>query len=503
MSERDFDRLSDEEFERFLQQEASGINVSERIAKSVNPWKKSTNMIFAGLVLQLFTVAIYYLNYILPILGMILVFFGFRILSGENKWFMAGKIMAFVKCIGWIVSRVSESIMWLDSSAQERFYMSMRWFNVVLMLMIIICLWGGFKQVQKKSNSPAHTLSFAMFFFAYLLLAMAAFVVKDAVLLPVIFALAFIVILFSIRRIFKRISVAGYAIDSKVVKIPNFVFVVFFAVLTVGGIFISHTFFTSYPMDFKPVENTVNAQVDSAEKQLLEKGLPEEILELLTDDDIIQCKNPVRIVVKDVDTYKANDWDKYLTLRTVMVQLEGESETWKIIHAFRWEKTLTKHHSDCIHFDPVYCDEENYWMKSGKITGQVLYDEDGKVFVSPYNIREDVIGKSKNTDDIFYSLWGNGEGTRQAVGEFTFPKNAESSRGYIAYDVTSDSRGEYASSYFTYTHDDEFIYPYKKASDYRWESTTISSRNTAMDQFFFVGVKDLYMYDDEEYTIYQ
>lgn len=503
MSKRDFDRLSDEEFERFLQDEASGINVTEKTVKAVNPWKKSTDMIFAGLVLQLFTVNIYYLNYILPAFGMLLVLFGFRVLSGENKWFMTGKIIAFVKCISWIVNCFSDSMMWLDSNAEERFSMSMGYFNAVLMLIIIGCLWGGFRLVQKKSNMPVHTLSFAVLFLAYFLLAIATFIVKDAVLLPLIFAVAFIVILFCIRKIFKKISVSGYAVDPKPIKIPNFVVVLIFAVLTAGGIFIGYTFFTSYPMEFKPVENTVNSETVAVKQQLLAKGFPEEILEMMTDDDVLQCKDPVRVVVKKSETYETDGWKKNISLQTVMVQLPNDEETWKIIHSFRWKETLTKHHSDCIHFDPVYCDEENYWIKSGEITGQVLYDKEDKTFVSLYNIKEDVIGKSKNTSDIFYGLWGNGEGTRQVVGEFTFPRNGENCRGYIAYDVTSDGRGEYASSYFTYTHDNEFIYPYKKASDNRWESTTLSSHNTAFDQFFFVGVKDLYIYDEERYVIYQ
>lgn len=503
MSERDFDRFSDEEFERFLQDEASGMNVTEKTVKSVNPWKKSTDMIFAGLILQLFTVNIYYLNHILPALGMLLVLFGFRVLSGENKWFMTGKITAYVKCASWIVNRFLDSTMWLDSNVEERFSMSMGYFNAILMLIIIGCLWGGFRLVQKKSNMPVHTLSFAVLFLAYFLLAIATFIVKDAVLLPLIFAVAFIVILVCIRKIFKKISVSGYAVDPKPVKIPNFVIVLILAVLTIGSMFIGNTFFTSYPMDFKSVESTINAEVESAKLQLLDKGFPEEVLVMMTDDDIMQCKNPVRVVVKESETFETDGWQKNLRLQTIMVQLPNDEETWKIIHSFCWEKVLTKHHSDCIQFTPIYYNKENCWVKSGEISGRIFYNEGTKIFASEYySIIEGAIGKSAK-QNVFSDLWGSGEGKMQAVAEFTFPKDAENCRGYISYNAVNAGRAHIANSYFTYTHDDEFVYPYKKASDYRWESSTLSGKNTDSEVLIIATEKELGYYDYPKYIIYE
>lgn len=503
MSKRDFDRFSDEEFERFLQDEASGINVTEKTVKAVNPWKKSTDMIFAGLVLQFFTLNIYYLNYILPALGMLLVLFGFRILSGENKWFMTGKITAYVKCVSWIVNRFSNSIMWLDGNSEERFSISMRYFNAVLMLIIIGCLWGGFRLVQKKSNMPVHTLSFAVLFLIYFLLAIADFLVKYVLLLPLIFAVAFIVTLFCIRKIFKKLSVSGYAVDSKPVKIPNFVIVLILAFLTIGSMFIGHTFFTSYPMDFKPVESAINAEVESAKRQLLAKGFPEEILGMMTDDDIKQCKNPVRVVVKESETFETDKWQKNLSLQTIMVQLPNDEETWKIIHSFCWEKALTKHHSDCIQFTPIYYNKENHWMKSGEISGRILYDEGTEIFASEYySITEGAIGKPAK-QNVFSDLWGSGEGKMQAVAEFTFPKDAENCRGYISYNAVNAGSAHIANTYFTYTHDDEFVYPYKKASDYRWESSTLSGKNTDSEVLIIATEEELGYYDYPKYIIYE
>lgn len=504
MSERDFGRLSDEEFERFLMEGTSDIKVSEKVIKGVNPWKKSTDMIFAGLILQLFTLSFYYLDYLLPAAGMLLVLFGFRILSGENKWFRAGRAISFARCISWIISVISSCVLWLDRGVHEKFSLTMGYVNGALLMLIIGCIWGGFRQVQKKAGTPVHTLSLALLFFAYLLLIISARFLQEASLLVLILMAVFIGILICMRRIIREISASGYAVVPKLMKIPNFVLAAAFIILTVGGIIIGYTFFTSYPMDFEPVQAYAEGEVSDAKSQLLEKGFPEDVLKMMTDDDILRCKDSVRIVVQEPVTFENGErrWKDDLTLQTVMVQLQGDEETWKVIHGFWWNDALTGHQSDCVQFIPAYYDEGNYWAKSGEISGRVLYDKGDETFVSPYySIEEGAIGKPAE-NNILYSFGGSGQGKKQVVAEFTLPAKAENCRGYIAYNTVNRGGAYIADSYFTYTHNG-FTFPYKKASEYRWETTWISNDNTAIDQFWLVNADDIKRYDDRAYTIYE
>lgn len=466
MSERDFDRISDEEFERFLQQEASGINVSERIVKSVNPWKKSTNMIFAGLILQLFGIGIFYLNYILPFVGGLLITIGFRMLSNENKWFRVGFVFSILHSISQAVCLIFESTLIMNQSLQTIFSWSWCLINGVLTLCTIGCLWGGFSYTQKEAGVPVHTKSLGVLFFIHLVTPLLSFIHIYLNFLLILLPVMLIIIVVCFRRIINDISASGYAIYPKAVKIPNWVIVTIFMTITFTDVLIGNFFFTSYPMDYQAVEVCEDGASVLVKEQLMQMNFPEQFISDLTQDDLKECANPIRVVVSEREN-KA--WLGGFYLQYVFVQTEAENEKWKIFCFYNWTQPPAIYRTDCIYIEPVYNTSNHVnWEKIGEISGRVLCEKDEKTYASTYySLEENVMGQEEERNPIYSAL---DVSARQSVlGRMSFLMGSENCRGYVSYKVQLNSDLGPTKMHVCYSHSNGFVYPYDETYKRLWE----------------------------------
>lgn len=494
MSERDFDRLSDEEFERFLQQEASGINVSERIAKSVNPWKKSTNMIFAGLVLQLFGIGIFYLNYILPFVGSLLITLGFRMLSNENKWFRAGFTFSMLRSTTQAICLVFESALIMNQSLQTIFSWSWWLINAVLTLCTIGCLWGGFSYTQKEAGMPVRTKSLGVLFFIHLVTPLFSFIHIYLNFLLILLPVMLIIIVVCFRRIINDISASGYAIYPKTVKIPNWVIITIFMTITFVGVLIGNFFFTSYPMDYQLVEACEEEESVLVKEQLMQMNFPKQFISDLTQDDLKECTNVVRIVVSEPEGISGVDnWRGDIYFQYVFVQTQAEKETWKIFCFYNWTQPPATYRTDQIYIRPVY-DENMFvdWEKIGDISGRVLCEKDGKTYSSSYYLlEENVIWGNEELNSI-NSILGSQE-KRSIWGRMSFLMGSEKCRGYISYKVQLNGELDVTKMGMRYGHFNGFVYPYTDrfaASSKYWEykDVTFAGSNLAWYNFPYFTV---------------
>lgn len=458
MSERDFDRFSDEEFERFLQDEVSGMNVTEKTVKSVNPWKKSTDMIFAGLILQLFGIGIFYLNYILPLVGSLLVTIGFRMLSNENKWFKSGFVASLLRTTAQVACLILESALISNQSLQTFFSLPWTLINAVLILATVGCLWGGFRCVQKKAGVPIRTKSLGALFFIYLLMPILSLINIYFAFLLILLPAVFIIILVCFRRIIKDISASGYSIYPKAVKFPNWAIVTIFMTVAVVGVLIGNFFFTSYPMAYQPVEVYQDEESVSIKKQLVQMNFPEQFIDDLTEKDLEECTNPVRVVASEREE---DGWLEEFYMQYVFVQTEAEKETWKIFCFYNWTKSPKTYRTDCIYIEPIYNKNNQVnWEKVGDISGRVLCEKGGKTYASTYHsLKETVIGQEEEQNP-FYPVLDSGV-RKSILGQMSFLMGSENCRGYVAYKVQLNSDLDLTKMHIRYGHFYGFVFPYE------------------------------------------
>ena len=86
MSDRELEKMRDSDFEAMLESSVAGLPPEDIVAK-VTPWKKSVNRILIGIALTVIKLNFWYIDYIIPAIGTIMMLLGFRTLRHENKWF--------------------------------------------------------------------------------------------------------------------------------------------------------------------------------------------------------------------------------------------------------------------------------------------------------------------------------------------------------------------------------------------------------------------------------
>lgn len=79
--------MTQNEFDRILMDDLAELPPTNSIVASANPWRSAMEKIMWGMALNTFKLEFFYLQYILPLLGAVLMYLGFRSLRKENKWF--------------------------------------------------------------------------------------------------------------------------------------------------------------------------------------------------------------------------------------------------------------------------------------------------------------------------------------------------------------------------------------------------------------------------------
>jgi len=91
MSEKDYN------FDKQIIEQLSYVTPPEEEIRKTNPWSKPIGFITWGFILTTFKLNIIYLQYILPVIGVIHIFLGFRSLRKENKYFKIAWLLSIIK----------------------------------------------------------------------------------------------------------------------------------------------------------------------------------------------------------------------------------------------------------------------------------------------------------------------------------------------------------------------------------------------------------------------
>jgi hypothetical protein len=424
----------------------------------VNPWRRAMNCVLIGLALNAITLNSPDLSYILPTVGMILMLLGFRALRQENGWFKACWIITMLHAALGFLGLVLKATIFQYTEYGMQLFDVMAFAAMAMIICEIFCLQGGFKAVQKKAGLPPHAGGAVALMVWYLLLCLLAIVKFDGtrtLIFAIVLTVAFIFIIRSLFKMSKELHEAGYVIRAASVRVSDSIFVV--AVLAVLGLGIAcgYLFGNSYPMQWKAVETSKQAEVKEIKEDLIGLGFPEEILEDLTTQDIIACKGALSVVT-DVHDYAASkgrivggiyrdNGPKELRITGIAVRLPEGRGKWKIFHHFLWLSDPGFYGTEAIQLWGGY-QNKNDWEKIGEASGQVLCTKDGNSLAAPYySLGDEPIHPGSNFYD--WMVYASTTAT------FSMPKGGERYRGYIAYDIVQMRDDlDIADSSIEYTH---------------------------------------------------
>lgn len=96
MTDKNWNTADETEFEAMLSESLDTLPPAD-VTEGVTPWRKAMSQVLWGCALTSLTLNFLLLNYILPAIGTMLMFLGFRTLRRENKWFRLCFLSSAVK----------------------------------------------------------------------------------------------------------------------------------------------------------------------------------------------------------------------------------------------------------------------------------------------------------------------------------------------------------------------------------------------------------------------
>ncbi len=470
MREYDVNNLNEQEFDSMLQNSMTELPPDD-IAYDVTPWRKAINRILTGFALGAITLNFVGLNYLLPAIGMILTLLGFRALRKENHWFRACWIITIARSAYFFPTLILNTTIFQSAFYASAIASVLNVLNMAIIFLLYICFWKALRTVQEKAGIAPHAGgAAALILWSAFICLLAIPQIPGGLFLGIILLILYICIIRSLLKLSKELDEAGYCISTTAVRFTDRTISIALVVAILIGCGFGYLFFHQYPMNWQVASLSESREALEIKDHLVSLGFPEHILGDLREEDLLSCKDAVRVVV-DVNDHPLNKgrrvqelqddnvihiytaYDvKELRITGIGVQLAGEREQWKIIHHFQWVVDPAFHGTDVIQLWPAHRDSRG-WISGSDVTGQVLYNDGDRVYRSPYFLLGD---ETYTSTSIF---WGEKTST-DVFAEFSMPNKGENHRGYVSYTVKEGQDGWLIDAWINYTHQTTwFQYP--------------------------------------------
>lgn len=468
----DIQKLNDREFDLLLQSTMEYLP-PEDVAQAVTPWRTAMNRILTGLALTGITLNFLCLNYLLPAIGTLLILLGFRALRRENKWFRACWMLTLFRAVCYYPTLILNATIYQAEAYATPFASIVSALSLGATLALMFCFWKALRQVQEKAGLEPHAGGALGMLFWYAALIPLAYLGNVGWIIGIVVLLAYVLMLRSLWTLTGELDEAGYSVTPAPVRVTDSALVTAVTVGLLMGILCGYLFCRCYPTDWELFRQPDSAEIIEIKAHLTSLGFPEAILEDLTEEDLLACRDAKRVVVdaedfpmnhgREVattepysDYYDASDGSRYIMhIRTVYdkkelrvtgigVELPGDREEWRIFHHFHWTMDPGFRGTEGILIWPAHNNGQG-WHLGAEPTGQLLYSRDGQTFRAPFHSLE---SGSYTSSSLFF-----GEQTTQSIrAGFSLPGRGTDPRGYITYTVQEVQDGWIIDSWFNYTH---------------------------------------------------
>lgn len=442
-------------------------------------WKQTYENILVGMGFCVIKLNFLLLYYILPFIGILMIFAGLRKLKQEDKWFKAGYAAAAINVVITMISIVSGTFINRRQIYDTYIWQFMLLWTFALPLIIASCFFCGMQTELKKREKEADNkiLIHLVIWYAVVILLMnmndSGWIIGIAVLAT------YIGILVELKHTAENLEKAGYVLEESPMRVSNGKCAAGAVVLTAAGLVIGTIFFGSYHMRWNEVKAPQDPAYEEIKTHLVSIGFPEDILDDLKEEDLLACKNARQVRLQQTD-YPINDGEQIVTrsegytqysreyphkelrLSGIAVELEQEGH-WKIIHHFLWNEDPGFRGTEALQLYPACRERNGGWLEEGGLTGQVLYDKKEISYAADYASLEN------ETYDMGQS-WPFYESreTSSIFAEFSMPWRGERCRGYVSYGIREKEKDWWIDSWLNYTHQKSILqYPVMTAAQNR------------------------------------
>lgn len=284
MSEKEYN------FDKQMIEQLSYVTPPEEEVRKTNPWSKPIGFITWGFILTTLHLNFLYLQYILPVIGVILIYLGFRSLRNENKYFKVTWLLSILKLSLHLVNLV-----WVSTPLNIIDYPKLAIGSVMFPFQIAMFLVfrAALKEASKKAGRIMEAdplLGASWWTAAAFVIALSPFSNSWLIFIPMM--ICYILIVRSLFRIGDELDDTGYVLTNAPVKISNQTFgwtyfLIAFTVIIICSIFSNHLKLQS--QEFFHPETT------EARQHLLDMEFPAEALRYLSNEDVTMLSGAVNV----------------------------------------------------------------------------------------------------------------------------------------------------------------------------------------------------------------
>ena len=401
-----------DDFDCTLATALSELPPSEETVREVTPWRTAMNRIVLGLCLTSFTLNIWYLQYILPAVGSLLIYFGFQSLRQSNRWFRCAWYISICKAILLYISTILNATPFADTipTGWSVLFMAV---NLALFSFFHLGLTRAARDVgQTPQRRPA---LWAVAWYAVLVLM--ALLAPDIGWLGFIPALiAFVCIIRSMLCVKEDLENWGYDVRAAPVKIGCG----WLSALYLGSLLLAvllaaaasnHIAIPSYEQAFDSPET------EAIETRLLDLGFPEDLLDRLPTEELLRLEDAYFCSVhRNGDEADAGSKKGIKAIRFDTVYVQTAPHTIRVYEFFSFQKDTLR-----SNFRTMTILEPTRTAQVSDITGGLTWTSNGTAYRSQLSI-------SRQTHE---SMFFGSSILPSAI--FSYPFFSKDRAGYMAY----------------------------------------------------------------------
>ena len=395
------------DFDDALQDAVADLPPPEDTVQTVTPFRAAIRSVTAGLCLSFFTLDAWYLQYLLPALGAVLLCLGTRSLRNNSRWF----------CFMWIISVCEALSLYCNTMLQATRLPDLTafpWLSLGLRAALLVCLHLGLRQAAAETgHSPKGApVLWALVWYGVLVL-LGIFWPQPGWIVFLTMAAAFVCIVRSLLRVSAQLSEAGYSLRAAPVRVSGgklaAAYLLSLAALTAGlSLAANHL-----PVEGHPVEQLSGSSETAAIRTDLKAlGFPEDLLDLLPETEIAKLSGAEGVQV-NLEAAWADSTDNGVRYTDLFVLTSPRSV--RCYHFFTVDTPVA------VLQNQVRMEASSFHQISNP-AGQILWNRGGTLYAASLSLEEETY-----TNPLFSQTYSS------FTALFSYPFAGKDRQGWCAY----------------------------------------------------------------------
>lgn len=410
--------MNEQNFEQFLYEEVSHLPP----APLPKPWSGPLRRICWGIVLNTIKLNFLGLSYLLPSIGMVLLWLGFRSLRQENGWFRFAFGLSSLLTLWQLTSCVLYATpvsIWMADLVY-----TIAAVHAVPTLLLYLSLWRGLRGVfVAQGRTPKSGAAGGLLIWQFLITVLSFIGVSGwIIVLPIL--ILWLLLIRSVYRINRSLDNAGYGLHLAPTKVNDRHAALLWLGISAALLVICMLCSQRITMETTVAEHAPTTQ-NQLRAELVELGFPKEVLDDLADEEVSLLEDAVSVTVSSYAPESSAKLEIDL-LESQFIQVQLPGDVLRYFFWFSWSETPKHRLMECLEITPV--------LQQGTVTvphdsfasGRLLWSENGQS-KQAILASSALSGYTKNN-----GLFGSADYNSYVI-NFSLPKEGEHIRGYVTW----------------------------------------------------------------------